>query len=296
MVNVNKWALRDPSSPQRVLVGTLTNVHISGGDDDTNLLIAPEAGDNFQDLLANRHGDRNTDGMLECEINVGSGWRGQHQDWVISLGEGEGKVTAVGVWVDDDGHDSKTELHPMDVIFGAVTSSKIPGDWISTLANERGLQVGTSMNAFRFAAASDDRGGLFVDSPPLATLTRPTTFVLDLPSPPAEGDMVPTWQMRSSLAENTFVYVTPRNDGSRKVLDITVICRSTDDDGPAVLLGEIVTFWGPRPPDPCPPLLKEIQRLEDKLDEEPGPDTNERKKIIQKLGELRKKAMKAGCV
>jgi hypothetical protein len=303
---MSKWTLTDPSAPQRVVVGKLTDVHISGGgitsDDDTNIVIEPDSDGANQMLLTNRHGQINLavspDGrpLLECEINVKSDWRDQHKDWVSSLTEGEGTVTAQGVWVDDNDHDSKTELHPMDVIFGTVTSSKIPGDWINSLASERGLEVNKSMLAFRFAVASDDRGGIFFDSPPLATLTRPTTFVLKLPSRPAEGDMVPAWEMRSSLSENAFVYSTPRDFGGSKVLDVTVVCRGQDDDGPGVLLGEIVTFWSSPPPDPCPALLKQMQRLTEKIDEEPGPDATERKKILQTLGELTRRAVKLGCL
>jgi hypothetical protein len=42
--------------------------------------------------------------------------------------------------------------------------------------------------------------------------------------------------------------------------------------------------------------LKQIQKLSDNLDEEPGPDVNKRKKIIQRLGELRRQAQRLGCV
>ncbi len=293
---MGKWFLEDWRAPQRVVVGTLTDVHITSGifsDGDTNIVIEPKL--EFQQLLINRFGKTNENGKLECEVNVKSDWRDLHMDWVSSLTQGE--VTAQGVWVDDNEHDGGTELHPMDVIFGTVTGSKIPGDWINTLASERGLEVNTSMLAFRFAAASDVRGDVFnPETPPLSEWTRPTTFRLEYPPRPAESDKVPIWEQRSSLMENASIDFAPRDDGGKMVLDVTVTCLGRDYGGPGVLLGEIVTYWSSPPPDPCPALLKQIQKLEDKLDEEPGPDVNERKKIIQKIDELRKKALNLGCV
>jgi HYDIN/CFA65/VesB-like, Ig-like domain len=137
---MGKWFLRDWTSPQRVLIGTLTDVHdssgiLDGGDNDTNLEIVPRPEPEFQDLLKNRQTPPqvNKNGLIECEVNVGSDWRSQYEFFVNSLVGRE--VTAQGVFVDDDGHGSKTELHPMDVIFARVADSQLPGDWIGALAS-----------------------------------------------------------------------------------------------------------------------------------------------------------------
>jgi hypothetical protein len=116
------------------------------------------AADEFQVLLINRFGKPNSNGKLECEIHVSDERRDHHLAWLRSLSGTE--VTAHGVWVNDTGHHDKTELHPLDVVFGPVTASIMPGDWIDALATERGLAVGATILAFRFAAASDNRGNL----------------------------------------------------------------------------------------------------------------------------------------
>src|SRR5262249_35560002 len=119
---MGKWFLRDWGSPQRGLVGTLPDVHdrsgvLYGGGNDPHLEIVPRPEREFQDLLKNRFTppQANKNGLIECEVNVGSDWRSQFEFFVNSLVGRE--VTAQGVFVDDDGHDSKTELHPVDVIF-----------------------------------------------------------------------------------------------------------------------------------------------------------------------------------
>jgi hypothetical protein len=72
-------------------------------------------------------------------------------------------VTATGVYVDDDGHPpARTELHPVDLVIGPVTRSLISGDdWIAKRAADSGVRVGASLFAYRYAAASDTRKGLF---------------------------------------------------------------------------------------------------------------------------------------
>jgi hypothetical protein len=130
---MGKWFLHDWMAPQRVLIGTLTNVHdsggvLDGGDNDTNLEIVPRPEPQFTDLLQNRHNQANQNGLIECEINVGADWRSQYEFFAASLVGRE--VTAQGVFVEDDDHASKTELHPTDVIFARVEDSQLPGDWI----------------------------------------------------------------------------------------------------------------------------------------------------------------------
>src|SRR5215218_4703487 len=139
----DKWYLKDWQAPQRIVVGKLIEARPSEGftnDGDTNLFIEPKVdpdNDNpniYRMLLINRFDSVNSDGLLECEVNLGVkidgqtviSWKEPHLAWVRSLVGGE--VTAQGIWVDDDGHDSKTELHPMDVVFGSVTRSILNED------------------------------------------------------------------------------------------------------------------------------------------------------------------------
>jgi hypothetical protein len=97
-------------------------VHRSSGllaDHHTNVVIEPD--DVSAPLLVNRNGGTNADGRIECEVNVGSDWRDRYEEWMKTLLSGA--VTAQGVWVDDNDHDSNTELHPLDVNLGTVDSS-----------------------------------------------------------------------------------------------------------------------------------------------------------------------------
>ena len=248
---MGKWFLRDWRSPQRVLTGTLTDVHdssgiLDGGDNDTNLEIVPRPETEFQDLLKNRFTppQANKNGLIECEVNVGSDWRSQFEFFVNSLVGRE--VTAQGVFVDDDGHDSKTELHPVDVIFARVEDSQLPGDWIGALAGQRGLVLDQSLFVTRFAAASDDREGLVLSGPPLASWDRPTTFAPPLPPVPPGTGWVPDFSVnmlrQDKATIDPAVIEDPQGSGNL-VIQVTITCQGRDYGGPGVAMGEIGTFW-----------------------------------------------------
>jgi hypothetical protein len=239
------WVIRDNRFPLRTLVGTLTEVHVSGGtisDGDLNLEITPLAGvQRYVALLTNRNGRVNSGGQVECEINLPSDRRSDYKLWLDSMINT--RVTAIGVWVDDTGHDDKTELHPMDVIFAAVDRSRLRTDWITTLARERGLIVGRSLPAFRFAAASDDREGLILDGAPLADRTRTFQFSLPFPARPASGTSIPATHHELDKQQNATFDTAIRTVGTRTVLDVTITCQAANDGGPGEVRGEIVTFW-----------------------------------------------------
>jgi len=248
---MGKWFLHDWRSPQRVLIGTLTDVHdssgiLDGGDNDTNLEIVPRPEREFQDLLKNRFTppQANKNGLIECEVNVGSDWRSQFEFFVNSLVGRE--VTAQGVFVDDDGHDSKTELHPVDVIFARVDDSQLPGDWIGALATQRGLVLDQSLFVTRFAAASDDREGLVLSGPPLAGWDRPTTFAPPLPPVPPGTGWVPDFSVnmlrQDKATVDPAVVEDPQGSGNL-VIHVTITCQGRDYGGPGVAMGEIGTFW-----------------------------------------------------
>jgi Abnormal spindle-like microcephaly-assoc'd, ASPM-SPD-2-Hydin len=181
---------------------------------------------------------------VECEIHVPDDLRDQHLAWVRSLSGTE--VTAHGVWVNDTGrnHHDKTELHPLDVVFGPVTASFAPGDWIGALATQRGLVVGATMLAFRFAAASDNRGNFFNRAtPPLSRQTRPTTFTVPFPPRP-DGSSVARSEQRTFLVEHASIEsADPEDRNGTTVQPVTTTCLDRDHGGPGILLGELVTYW-----------------------------------------------------
>ena len=236
----------DSLAPERRMVGTISNVHIAtdgvGHDDDTDFDIEPRSEGEFQALLINRFDKPNENGKLECEIHVSDARRDQHLAWVRSLSGTE--VTAHGVWVNDTAHEDKTELHPLDVVFGPVTASIMPGDWIGALAGERGLVVGATMLAFRFAAASDNRGNLFNRAkPPLSRQTRPITFNLPFPPRP-DGNSVARSEHRTFLVEHASIESADPDDLSGTIVQpVTVTCLDRDHGGPGIMLGELVTHW-----------------------------------------------------
>lgn len=260
------WVLADPTRPpQQTVVGALSEVKPgdpqgrSGDDGDTGFMIRPH--EPYYYLLKNHNDNWNDDVKIECEVNVWPQVRVDHGDWVASMSAFD-PVTAIGVWVEDTGHDNKTELHPVDIVFGRVHSTLISDDWLNELTVNRNLKLDINMNLYRFAIATDVRAFFPFDEqsdgrPLLAGQTRPVTFTPDLPTPPNPmidpGD--PTWEMRTFLAHGRILdtHTAVRFNCGQKLLDITITPQSltddefnagtTSDQGAAVLLGELVTFW-----------------------------------------------------
>jgi hypothetical protein len=281
------WTQRDSGSLQRTVVGILTDVHagnpkgvnrrwwpFSNEDGDTGIKIRPNPP--FHHLLLRlEDGKENEDGKIECEINVWPPARAEHGDWVNSMRSAwppMSEVTAVGIWVEDLGHDNKTELHPVDIVFGRVHQSLIPAKWQDFFAKNEGLELGRTMYLFRFAIATDGRGLYDIDDddgdgrPPLAWRTRPVTFTPELPPRPSLQipqpqviPLVPSWAMREHLAYGEIIEMhdAVRVVSGKEVLDITITPKSltqeefrADPSGPAaVLLGEFVTFWTVKQPE-----------------------------------------------
>lgn len=239
------WFLRDQSSPVQTLVGTLTDVHNAGTgfnqDGDTNLTIVPN--DASRDLVKNREGVWNREGTIECEINVtedGAG-RSRYERWVSSMIGME--VQAKGVFVDDTGHDNKTEIHPMDLIVAQVSSSALVGDWIGDVARQHGLQVGTGLFAYRYAAASDNRSdGLFGGWPPLSRQTRATSATLPFPVRPA-GAISPEVEVRSAGARNAASHINTTVVGDTASAALVVTVKADRHGGPGFDLAEVALYW-----------------------------------------------------
>lgn len=233
------WTFRGQAE---TIVGTIERVFVDGGitgDGDTNIAIRPDAA--HERYLVNEDGRRNADGTILCEVNLGGplgAWRLVYNKWVKSLMATT--VTARGVYVDDRKHDHTTELHPVDLIMGRITSSLIrDGDWITRLAEHRGLRPGVDLFAYRYAAASDDRKGPIRHGPPLADTTRSVDLPIELPPQPA-----PTWQPvvdhRIGWAQRGQAQIIGGPDHSFR---LEARCVSEAGGGPGIVLGEVAAYW-----------------------------------------------------
>lgn len=247
----SKWYLRDWLAPQRTVVGTLENVHNSGsfqitdpdfGDGDTNVLITPDD----PAILPNRFGGPNTavadHTQIECEVNVTSDGRDQFENWLSTmLGR---KVTAQGVYVDDTGHDNKSELHPLDIVVGQVDDTQIPGNWLDQIVVQHHVALGTNMLLYRFAAASDNRAGVVQEGPPLAEFERDTSVILALPPRPnGDPSLIPTgeWQLLSGT--NFSVSIEPPRPEQGDIVNLVAFCTGVGFGNPGYVLGEVAVYW-----------------------------------------------------
>jgi hypothetical protein len=152
------------------------------------------------------------------------------------------EITAIGVYVDDTGHDDKTEIHPMDLIVTRIDVSALPQDWIGDVARQHGLQVGAGLLAYRYAAASDDRGGVFFESPPLAKQTRSTSITLPFPARQA-GAISPQVEVRGGGARNAASHIDVEVVGDVASADLVVTVKAVDSGGPGFDLGEVALYW-----------------------------------------------------
>jgi hypothetical protein len=148
-------------------------------------------------------------------------------------------VTVKGVYVDDIGHDDKTEIHPVDLIIAPVAGSALPHDWIGDLARVNALEVGVGLFAFRYAAASDDRGG---ETPPLQRQTRATSVTLPFPARPA-GATEPQIEVRSAGARNAASHIDTTVIGDTASAELVVTVKSRADGGPGFDQAEIALYW-----------------------------------------------------
>lgn len=140
LAGFQKWIAHSCDAPIKVLQGTIVSVNpnISGPwycpdpDGDWNIFVMPDPG--YSWILKNLAGDKNSatipavcgitfpnwflqspTSLIECEV------KSSHPSDGIDLRNyfyAGMKVQARGYWVDDGGHDDKTELHPLLSIWG----------------------------------------------------------------------------------------------------------------------------------------------------------------------------------
>jgi hypothetical protein len=103
------WYWIDPTRPFTTVTGTISRtINLNTGDPwddgDWNIYVVPDDGS----VLKNRAGQANSNGEIEFEINT----RGRPSDLANHFPVGS-RIEGYGEWVEDTGHDNKTELHPL---------------------------------------------------------------------------------------------------------------------------------------------------------------------------------------
>ena len=249
---MTKWTLR---SPMELLVGTLVDAEIYLWDGDQNVFIVPDPA--YRRLLVNRHGkenkpDESIDGsptVVECEVEILDRYEHDYLDAVRSLCGL--KVSALGVWVDDDGHDSKTELHPLDALWGLLPQDRWP-PWITEFLAIFGQQAADHawqrdappVAIYRVVAGSDDS---FVNHPPLTDETRAVTLTFPFAPSPGPG-WTPAWLPKFTVRHAVSFVDMTADLGTTAALVLKVEAKSYCDGGPGALVGDVVTYW--KPPQP----------------------------------------------
>src|SRR5207248_1769593 len=89
-------------------------------DYDWNINVATDLGYGW--LLTNSYGDINENGLIELEIHVARAIR--NAIWLPSRFPSGTWIEAKGWWVQDYGHDAKTELHPVKLLIGGKRTSQ----------------------------------------------------------------------------------------------------------------------------------------------------------------------------
>lgn len=249
-----KWSLR---SERETLSGRLVAAQIYAWDGDQNIYIVPDT--LFQHLLINRHGQINAPSEdrprsppeIECEVEILDRYE---KDYLAGVRDLIGcTVNAAGVWVDDDGHDGKTELHPLDALWGVLPRKKWPA-WTRQLRPLLGERLrkarrvkkpgAAAMQVYRLVAGSDDS---FARHAPLTDQTRAVEVVLEFPPKPAAG-WRPKWRPSFKVRHNMSFTDQLVASATKAVLKLTLTAKSYLDGGPGVLVGEIATFWTPPKP------------------------------------------------
>lgn len=245
---MTKWTLR---SPMELLVGTLVYAEIYPWDGDHNVFIVPDTA--YESLLTNRHGKKNkpdesihgSPTVVECEVEILD--RYEH-DYLAAVRSLYGlQVSALGVWVDDDGHDGKTELHPLDTLWGLVPQDRWP-QWITeflaifkTKATNHESLDSPPVSIYRVVAGSDDS---FLNHPLLADETRAVTLTFPFPPSPGPG-WTPAWLPKFTVRHAVSFVDMTADLGTTAALVLKVEAKSYRDGGPGALVGDVVTYWKP---------------------------------------------------
>ncbi len=235
-----KWTQRDTQNPRRMLNGTLQEAHIFSGDGDVNVEIFPHPDAASQAVLVNRFGAKNANGIVECEIEVDDSYENAYLQKLN--GFKNQPVTVIGVWVDDNDHDNKTELHPIDGIFVRRSDSNLTAHELDI---KQKYAVGNMIAAYAIFLAADDSWLIY---PPLSEVTRPITFGFALPPRPpvsAGHTLRPMIEPKYEVIKNTTVSAPTFNDSpTSPYFTVEFTCKADSTlDVPGTLIGEMVTFW-----------------------------------------------------
>lgn len=235
ILNKYNWVFRRPAE---TLVGSIQRISVDDWDGDINVHIIPNA--DYEDIFVNRFGARTPGPTITCEVCPQFAVKDKVEAWMRTMLPG--KATARGVYVDDKKHEEKPELHPLDLLVGHLTETTVkPSGWILDLAQRRNLDIGRTLLAYRFAAASDHRRKWpFKHGPPLYNKTRDVDLALAFPPQPGEG-WNSTLELRTEFQVNAIADVAQLGGGhGTKFFNFHVKCEA---DKVSAVFGDIVAYW-----------------------------------------------------
>ncbi len=145
------------------VVGTVDN-HYYASDGDWNINVRPQSA--YKSLLTNSDGDKNVNGLIECEVEPISPYDDEGPEKAYCGFLQDKVVTIVGSWSEDLSHDDKTEIHPITSIL--CEQSK----------------AGADTKRIQFFTFSDDSE---LVHPPFSGESRTGKFKVPFPAPREDG-------------------------------------------------------------------------------------------------------------
>lgn len=220
-----KWVLRKENI---VFTGVITKAFLYWGDGDMNIFVRPN--EEFHDLLVNRMGGWNQDGLIECEVEVLDDYELQYSHFLEPL---IGKQIGVsGVFVDDRENPDKTEVHSINVIVG-VLDSKYYNYEIKTFVD----RLDGQSVVYRVLAASDDS---WFQHPQLSSKTLSTDLCLKPAHTIIEGEYSYPKSFRSTSLQIKTIVKEFSNDFNDLCFKIEPL--SYAEGGPGVWLEDVIIY------------------------------------------------------
>jgi len=183
--------------------------------------------------LANRHGSPNPNGLLELKVKLADA---QAQAFLEAAKTMEGeRIFVSGVLANDEEHDSKALVQPLDLIYTQLPAGKFPAWFQAIVPNLPGPQVPV---AFKVIAASDASKS---KKPPRWEETRALKAFFPYPEKPALPKIKMDFEMRKVADLRTEFHLSPEPMKSRILMDLSV--ESASKDGPGLFVGDFVAYW-----------------------------------------------------
>ncbi|HET7001510.1 MAG TPA: hypothetical protein VFI33_09380, partial [Puia sp.] len=190
----------------------------------------------YNGLLFNRYNDVNGTLFIELEIEVENEYSNKFT--VAALEFLDQPVTAIGVYINDDGHDSKTELHPLDCLYGDLPQSQWPA-W--TIEKRSNLPSDYGFKVIRFLSAGDDSWGLH---PPKSMEQRTINVHIAMPTPDTGKTHLYDWTSRIGTEDSAYldtfdIVKNPKADGC---FEFNVTPYRTGF-GPSTIMVDFAVWW-----------------------------------------------------